>query len=201
MRAGNLVAPLIVVGGIAVAIGIVVAITYAQVWVSHLEAPIISATDSESRLLITAMVGSLATILVSLLTAIFSAIDRSRVVNSDRTKKAYELSTEAAFAIWKAATTALRLLQRADDCAFTKEHYDEISSSFEDAEKTTLLFDDKAEHAFKLLWNESEAIGGRLLLCGGEGKRKQNMYWRDEHEAFMTLYDRLRLELRKTLSL
>jgi len=180
LRQGPLAGLLIAVAGLAVTIAVIVSLTYVWVWNAHAHAPPSAKADSESRLLLTAMVGSLATIVVSLLGAFFSAIDRSRALQSDRTKKAYELSTEAAFGMWKAAATAYRLLQQAETKSFSKKNNETISKAFDDAEKATLLFDPSAVHAFHLLWNEAEAIGGRLLLCEGEIPRAQDMFWRDE---------------------
>lgn len=136
--------------------------------------------------------------IVSLVSTIVTVYNHSRSFRLETLKKSIDISTEAAFDMWKSCTGAYRLLAKADENNFQKRDLDEISLLFQNSERTTLLLDDEKLNKFQLLWQESERVGHELQSSSGNTKAQCEI-WNDEIGEYTTKYKEMRDLLRETL--
>jgi hypothetical protein len=165
---------------------------FSRIWDAHVRASIAGedVPGSEGRLIIAA-------ILASAVTAGATALawwDRRTALKNEREKKAFELRTEAAFEMWKAATTGYRLLSKAETTRFSRNNSETIQKAFSDAEKQTLLFQNQTVLAFQTLWQMSDELAELLVPAAG-GAADQNAIWQSRIKEYASAYESLRTQL------
>ena len=174
----------------------VVIFSYVKIWGAHIQAEINkeNISGSEQRLIFATMIAAL----VSLTAAILNWFDRSRSLRLESQKKAIELRTDAAFEMWKAATSAYRLLQKSETNEFGTKDLEELTQGFLESERTTLLLNDETLKSFQLFWNESERLG-ELLIVEGKPIPNQSGVWDEELDAYASSYEAVKVGLRSTI--
>ena len=172
--------------------------SYYRLWNAYLEA--LATTPgppgSEQRLIIGTALASA----VALLAALVSWWDRRTSLRLERQKKALELRTQAAFDMWRAVTTAYRLMNKAALGRYSVNDANKITGGFETAEGGSLLFDERVQADFTALWHKSAELTERLLPAAGAPRADQPAIWQTEVKAYADLYDSLRARLRDCIA-
>lgn len=177
---------------IATSFGVALVYGFHEIWKAHVRASILGedVPGSEGRLIIAAILASTLTLAATCL----AWWDRRKALRNEREKKAVELRTEAAFEMWKAATTGYRLLSRAETAQFSRTNSETVHRAFSDAEKQTLLFEEATVGAFETFWQMSDELAEMLLPAGGAAV-DQNAIWRAKIKDYASSYKSLRTML------
>ncbi|HYG29986.1 MAG TPA: hypothetical protein VD887_07210 [Allosphingosinicella sp.] len=174
--------------GWSVAIAFAAALTYGfySVWEAHVRASISGADlpGSEARLIIAAILASGLTLGATAL----SWWDRRKSLRNERQKKGFELRTEAAFEMWGAATTAYRLLSKAETGGFSRNKAETIQKALVEAERNTLLFEGDLISAFQAFWQATDALSEAMLAARAD----QASVWKDGIKRYADKYNELK---------
>jgi hypothetical protein len=181
--------------GWSVAIAFAVALTYGfySVWEAHVRASISGAdvSGSEARLIIAAILASGLTLGATAL----SWWDRRKSLRNERQKKGFELRTEAAFEMWGAATTAYRLLSKAEIGGFSRNNAETTQKALVEAERNTLLFEGDLISVFQTFWQLTDTLSEAMLAAGAD----QASIWKAGIKDYAAKYTELKRLLSSNL--